>query len=91
MALLLLALGCAPADRCDAMCDAALARFSACMEERGLTWGASVGYADAEDYANWCDTWAWEQRQLGEEAVCEEREATFRDGDCDAYYAAWAP
>lgn len=85
-----LLLACAPADSCAAMCDAALARYSTCLEERGLSWGPQVGYDGPEDYANWCDTWAWEQRQLGEEAVCDDKLPTFRDGDCDAYYAAWA-
>lgn len=86
-----LLLACAPDDRCDAMCDAAKDRFEACLEEAGLEWGSSVGYEDPVDYANWCQTWAWEARQLGEADQCAAMETTFRDGTCAEYYDAWAP
>lgn len=86
LAPLLLLLGCAE-DACDAMCDAALDRYEICMAERGLAWG--MAYADAADYRDACATWVWERRQLGEPDTCAEMEATFTDGDCAAYDAAW--
>jgi hypothetical protein len=88
--LLLLLLACAGPDDCDAMCAAAVDRFEGCLDERGLEWGESVGYADAVDYDNWCGTWTWEVRQTGATDQCTPKLAVFRDGDCDAYYAAWA-
>jgi hypothetical protein len=84
----LLLLACAR-DACDAMCDAALDRFAACLEEDGLQWGESVGYTSPTDFANWCATWTWEARQLGEADTCDERLATFESGDCDDYRGAW--
>ena len=84
-------LGCGPPDRCDEMCIVALDRFSACLEEDGLDWGPEVGYADAVDYENACATWSWEARQLGTADTCDAKLTVFRDGDCDAYRAAWAP
>lgn len=71
------------------MCAAALDRFEGCMEASGLEWGSMVGYADAADYRNWCETWTWEARQLGEAASCAEKLDTFREGTCDDYYATW--
>jgi hypothetical protein len=88
--LLALLLACAPDDACDAMCDAARVTFEACMEERGLTYGESVGYVDAADYDDWCDTWSWETRILEEQATCADKLAVFETGDCDAYYEAWS-
>jgi hypothetical protein len=81
--------GCASSDACPAMCDAARDRFAACLEESGLEWGASVGYEDANDYDNWCGTYTWELRQLGEADSCAERLPVFTDGTCDDYYDAW--
>jgi hypothetical protein len=88
--LLLLLLACDADDACDAMCDASLATFDACLEPRGLEWGDMVGYADAADYANWCGTWAWEARLLGTEDACADMLPEVSSGDCDAYTAAWA-
>lgn len=87
--VLLLLMACAPADDCDAMCVAARERFSGCMEESGLEWGASVGYADAADYDDWCATYTWELRQLGRADACAERLPVFEGGTCDDYYDAW--
>lgn len=87
----LLLLACAPDDRCEAMCDAALSRFEVCLGEGGLEWGASVGYQGPADYQNWCETWTWEVRQLGEQDQCATKEAVFADGTCEEYYAAWSP
>lgn len=84
--MVILLWGCA-ADRCEAMCDAAILRYEACMEERGLSWGDA--YADEADYRDWCDTWSWEQRQLGTADRCEENEAVFESGNCAEYDAAW--
>lgn len=87
--ILLLLLACAP-DDCAAMCDAALVRFEACLEERGEAWGPEVGYTDAADYENWCATYTWELRQLGEADTCAEKLPMFEDGTCDDYDAAWS-
>lgn len=87
--ILLLLLACAP-DDCDALCDAALVRFEACLAERGETWGPSVGYTDAADYANWCATYAWELRQLGEADTCAETRTTLEGGTCEDAAAAWS-
>lgn len=89
MILYALLLACSP-DACDAMCDAALVRYEACLAEWGLEWGASVGYADASDYRNWCDTWSWEARQLGEADQCEEVRTALLEGTCDDYPDAWS-
>jgi hypothetical protein len=69
------------------MCDAALERYEACMEERGLEWG--MGWEDARDYRNWCETWTWEQGVLEHDGVCEDLRPTFTDGTCEDYDAAW--
>ena len=83
-------LACTPSDDCDAMCGAALERFTSCLAEGGQSWGDGVGYADEADYEDWCSTWTWEQRQLGEAAACSEKLVAFEDGDCNGYYAAWS-
>jgi hypothetical protein len=72
------------------MCGAARSRFEACLDASGLEWGASVGYTDAEDYDDWCATYSWELRQLGEAATCAEKLPVFEEGTCDDYYDAWA-
>ena len=87
--LTLLLLACAPDDDCAAMCDAALSGLESCLAAEGREWEGS-GWESPEDFANWCDTWSWEQRQLGQEATCAEKLPELRDGDCDAFYAAWA-
>ena len=91
LALVALFSGCASleGDACAGMCDAALARFESCMDESGLEYGASVGYTDAVDYADWCDTWTWELRQLGQAASCDARRVVFEDGTCDDYLDVW--
>jgi hypothetical protein len=87
---LVLLLACAPPDECDAMCDAALDRYGACIEENGLEWGESVGYTSPADFTTWCETWTWEARQLDEAGSCVTKLATFEEGTCADYYAAWA-
>lgn len=87
--ILLLLLACDPPDACVPMCVAARERFAACLEEEGLEWGPAVGYADAADYDDWCATWAWELRQLGQADTCAARIPTFETGTCDDYHAAW--
>lgn len=84
--MILLLLACAE-DPCVAMCDAALARYSRCMEERGLEWG--MAYADAADHRDACETWVWEKRLLDEEPDCPAMTATFDSGSCEDYDAAW--
>lgn len=94
VALLLLGLplagGCAAPDVCAELCTAARDRFEGCLEAGGLTWGASVGYESAADYDNWCDTFAWELRELGQADTCAERQALVEGGTCSDYYDAWA-
>ena len=85
--MILLVLACAP-DACDAMCDAGLGRYEACMEERGLDWG--LAYRDEVDWRNWCDTVSWEWRRLDEADRCEANLRTFAEGTCEEYDAAWS-
>lgn len=85
----MLLLACAAADPCAAMCDAAQVRFEACLDEQGQEYGAEVGYESAADYANGCATYAWELEALGLADTCEARRATFADGTCADYHAAW--
>lgn len=87
--ILALLLACV-SDACDAMCDAARERFAACLAEDDLEWGPGVGYADADDYDDWCATYAWELRQLGEADACAEKLPIFEEGTCDDYADAWA-
>lgn len=86
--LLALLLACAPG-ACEAMCAAALDRFEACLDERGLEWGPAVGYTDAADYADGCATYTWELAQLGRTDECAEKLPVFADGTCEDYDAAW--
>lgn len=86
--MILLLLGCAD-DACVAMCDAGLERFEACLEEDGQQWGESVGYADAADYRDWCETYTWELQTLGEADTCASRRDALVSGTCDDYGAAW--
>lgn len=85
--MILLLLACT-GDACTEMCDAALVDFEGCLAENGLEWGVSVGYADADDYLNWCDTYSWELRQLGEESTCASRRTILREASCSDG-AAW--
>jgi hypothetical protein len=86
--LILLVLGCPAQDDCAAMCDAAEGRYESCMAERGLAWGDA--YEDEQDYRNWCDTWAWEARQLGEADRCAAMLPAMEEGTCEDYDAAWS-
>lgn len=86
----LLSIACAPPDACDALCDASLDAFSACLYARGQDWGPDVGYEDAADYADWCATYTWELRQLGESDTCDARLDALAEGGCDGHAAAWA-
>ena len=79
---------CTP-DVCAEMCVAAQDRFEACLEEGGLSWGASVGYDSPSDYENGCETFAWELRELGQAETCGARLETFEDGTCSDYHDAW--
>lgn len=90
MTLLLPLLACTPDDTCVEMCQAALDRYGTCIEEAGLSWGEEVGYTSEADFVGWCETWVWEARQTGLSETCEEKRATFEDGSCADYYAAWA-
>jgi hypothetical protein len=81
--------GCAPDDACAQMCDAALDSFEGCLDERGTEWGASVGYSSPADYRNWCETYSWELRQLGEVDQCAQLRDAVTGVDCAGYASAW--
>lgn len=87
---LLLAAGCGGEDACVSVCTVAQATFEACMDSRAQEYGPTVGFESAEDFANWCDTWAWEQEQMGTEGVCQDALETLSGGDCAAWQAAWS-
>jgi hypothetical protein len=71
------------------------------MDEWGLTYGATVGYADADDYDDWCSTWVMEQRLLAETALdpesgiaeletrCIETIETLEADRCLDYWGLW--
>ncbi len=96
MLLALMIAGCAePAeDPCAPMCAAAASLYGACLEDWGADW-AAAGYADGADFQDACETWAWEQRLLEDEAgqqgvvdaTCLEREALFTEGTCEDFTA----
>jgi hypothetical protein len=89
-ALVVLA-GCGSPDECPAMCAAARERYAGCIDAAGQAWGGDgVGYASAADYDDWCATWTWEVRELGEEAQCADKRPIFEDGTCEDYYDAWS-
>ena len=94
--------GCASvAPACDALCPVARPAFEGCMEEWGLSYGEAVGYADGDDYDNWCATWVMEQRVLVQEAGdpaakgdglderCLASIETLETGDCLSYWGLW--
>jgi hypothetical protein len=87
MLLIALLQSCTHTDSCAAMCQSALDRYEGCMEERGLEWG--MAYEDEADHLNFCETWVWEQEQLGTPPDCPAMQATFDEGDCEEYDAAW--
>ncbi len=90
LSLWVLSLGCAPReDPCETLCVHAEEKFSACLAESGLEWGASVGFTSAADFQDWCDTYVWEEQELGREGWCDDRQAIIDDGDCAAWYTAW--
>lgn len=94
--MLLLLLSCAPeeTDVCTTMCEAAESLYGDCLTSWGAGWEAA-GYADADAFAESCETWTFEMRQLEVDAgksgattnVCEERAAalTVEDAACDAF------
>ncbi|MDP2306922.1 MAG: hypothetical protein Q8P18_12935 [Pseudomonadota bacterium] len=82
--------GCAPSDVCAELCTAARDRYEGCLEAGGLTWGASVGYESAAEYDDWCETFSWELRELGQADSCGDRLALVEGGECSEYYDAWA-
>jgi hypothetical protein len=90
MPLLLLALSCAADDPCDTLCDVSLDAFSSCLDENGQEWGEHVGYLDPDDYLDWCDTYVWELRQLGQSDTCDTRLDALAAGGCAGHAAAWA-
>lgn len=95
-ALLLILSACAAGpDPCAELCALAAERKGSCLAEDGLDWSAA-GYEDEADYAASCETWAWEQRLLAEEAgadpesvdrTCAAREAALEQGGCEALTA----
>lgn len=88
-ALLTLLTACALDDDCEEMCDAAAASFAACLDDRGESWGAPVGYTSPTDYAGWCETYSWELRELGEAGQCARILDAVTGADCAGYANAW--
>lgn len=86
----LLFAACGGGEVCGSVCTVAQATFESCLDTRGQEYGASVGFESAEDFANWCDTWAWEQEQMGTESVCQTTLDALAGGDCAAWQAAWS-
>ena len=94
--------GCAVAEECDAVCDAARPAYEACMDQWGLAYGDGVGlYESPQDYDNWCATYNRERRLLAatandpskaEEELddrCGEQTAVLDAGDCGLYYSVF--
>lgn len=79
----------APTDACDTLCGHAQSRFEECLADNGLEWGTSVGFTSELDFADWCDTYVWEERQLDGGAQCASRQAIIDAGDCADWYTAW--
>lgn len=67
-ALLVWACGDTSPDPCDRMCGAAADLYGECLEDWGVAW-ADAGYDDEGDFRSSCETWAWEQRLLEEDAM----------------------
>jgi hypothetical protein len=44
---------------------------------------------DADDYLDWCGTYVWELRQLGQADTCDTRLDALSAGGCDGHTAAW--
>ncbi len=94
--------GCAsPSPSCDLLCPVARPAFEACLDEWGMTYGDAVGYADADDYDSWCDTWVMEQRLLADttddpdgahaalDDRCADRIDRLEAGACLDYWSLW--
>lgn len=87
MILLLLACAAIPPD-CGPMCEVLTSRKGECLAVDGLDWSAA-GYSDADDFRAACETWAWESRELEQDAgcrgatdaICVERDAVLRGSD----------
>ncbi len=70
--LLTCLLACDPGpDPCAELCALAASVQGECLASDGLDWSA-LGYAGEEDYRASCETWAWEQRLLAEDAGADE-------------------
>ncbi len=79
---------------CEQMCDAAAALYGACLSDLGLDWSAA-GYANQAGFLDSCQTWAWEQALVHDDALasgatedeawlldtCAQRTAAFEDAD----------
>ncbi len=90
---------------CDPLCADAERLVSACLDDWGQAWGDGFGYADPDDYLNWCETYPDEQAELAhgrwpaDEAAaqlleaCTEQVETLQgaldEGDCAAYPDSW--
>jgi hypothetical protein len=84
--LILWILGCGVPEACDEMCRRAADAQEACLADRGLTWEAA-GFADRDDFLGHCDTWAWEEAQIGDAGkTCATRRDRL-DGTCASYEA----
>jgi len=87
-----------PPDPCTSMCATATDRYGSCLAEWDVAWEAA-GYADANDFRDACDTWAWTSRHLEEDAqqdgavdqMCRDYSSQLGGGTCDDFTAIdWA-
>lgn len=90
LCLVACASACAPQDDCDAMCSAAVERFGGCITDAGMEWGSAVGYTSEADFGDWCATWVWEQREVGNAEQCTTNLPVLEDGTCADYPGLWA-
>lgn len=76
-------------DACEAMCDAAEARVTTCLESEDRDW-VDLGWSDVTDFRDFCATWAEEARALDQQDACPTMTTTFEEGDCAAWPLAFA-
>ena len=86
--------------QCTEMCAAASALYGTCLSDQGLDWSAA-GYDDEAAFLDSCETWAWEQGLVLDDALaagatedsdwlvdtCAQRAVAFEDADatCETY------
>jgi hypothetical protein len=74
---------------CARMCEAAEARVAGCLDAQGQTWD-DLGFAGVTDFRDFCAAWVEEARALDADDRCDTMRATFEDGTCADWPAAFA-